>query len=281
MASAPLSQIGLVHLKKVLPQRLLCTLRHQIRSQLPNPSTLGIDRLAIALHKEQPGQLQTLQSHFTSLPALYELALHPRLRQLLELHAGWNNAVLSPILNLRAKLPWRLSQSSFTTVPWHQDYGASDPCCDPVELITAWIPLTAAGAHHGGLEVIPKSHQLGWLPHHRGDRGPEVEPQALQNALQTHPELVPVQIEARPGDLVLFHQLTLHRSLPNRSSRCRWSLDLRYAANGCSSGRPGLWSRDPQVGEGYSPAVAELVSERHQALSDPGTRIRKRVDLPT
>ena len=278
MASAPLRQIGLVHLKQVLPQRLLCTLRHQIRSQLANPSTLGIDRLAIALHTQQPGQLQTLQSRFTSLPALYELALHPRLGQLLELHTGWRNAVLSPILNMRAKLPWRLNQSSFTTVPWHQDYGASDPTCDPVQLITAWIPLTAASPRHGGLELIPNSHQLGWLPHHRGERGPEVQPAALKSALAG---LQPISVDARPGDLVLFDQLTLHRSLPNRSSRCRWSLDLRYAASGCSSGRPGLWSRDPQVGEGYSPAVAQLVSERHQALSDTTTRIRKRVDQPT
>jgi len=78
---------------------------------------------------------------------------------------------------------------------------------------------------------------------------------------------------------VLFDQLTLHRSLPNRSRRCRWSLDLRYAAAGCSSGRPGLWSRDPMVGEGWTPGVAELVAQRQRALANPLTPLQKRVDL--
>jgi ectoine hydroxylase-related dioxygenase (phytanoyl-CoA dioxygenase family) len=275
MLPSPLGQIGFVHLKQVLPQRLLRELRDQIRNELGFSSALGIDRQAIALHRQQPGQLQILQPRFTGLPELYELALHTRMEHLLQQQLGWHKPLLSPILNLRAKLPWRLSQSSFTTVPWHQDYGASDPTCDPVELVTAWIPLTAASPHHGGLELVPSSHRLGWLPHHRGERGPEVLPSALEEALAGKPA---IRLDARPGDLVLFHQLTLHRSLPNHSSRCRWSLDLRYSAAGCSTGRPGLWSRDPRVGEGFSPSVAELVQERQQALSNPRIRIQKRVD---
>ena len=86
-------------------------------------------------------------------------------------------------------------------------------------------------------------------------------------------------LDASPGDLVLFDQLTLHRSLPNRSHRCRWSLDLRYSAAGTSTGRPGLWSRDPLVGETYGPELETLILERHQALSNPGITLRKRVDL--
>jgi len=279
MAPSPLSQSGVVHLRRAIPLHLLKALRAQLRAQLPLPASTGIDRLAIRLHQQQPGALQALQRGFCGLPAVFGLALHPRLGQLLHQHCGWPAAVLSPIFNLRAKLPWSLSQSPFTTVPWHQDFGASDPASDPVQLITAWIPLTAASPHHGGLEVIPGSHRLGWLPHHRDERGPEVCAQALATALANHPELQPTTLDAQPGDLVLFDQLTLHRSLPNHSRRCRWSLDLRYAAAGCSSGRPGLWSRDPVVGEGWSPVVAELVAQRQRALANPLTPLQKRVDL--
>jgi len=164
-------------------------------------------------------------------------------------------------------------------VPWNQDFGASDPASDPVQLITAWIPITAASPHNDGLEVIPGSHRLGWLPHQRDERGPEVCAKALTSALANHPELQPTGLDAQPGDRVLFDQLTLHRSLGNRSCRCRRSLDLRYAPAGCSSGWPGLWSRDPMVGEGWSPGVAELVGQRQWGLANPLTRIQKRVDL--
>jgi hypothetical protein len=280
MNTTELLQHGVVHLRQVLPHRLLRQLRREIRDILSEnapdgASHLGIDRLAVALHHHNPSRLHPLQHRASELPSLYALALHPQLGTLLQRHSKWPQASLSPILNVRAKLPWRLSQSPFTTVPWHQDYGASDPACDPVELVTAWIPLTAASPRHGGLELIPSSHRLGWLPHHRGERGPEVLPSALEESLAGKPA---IRLDARPGDLVLFHQLTLHRSLPNHSSRCRWSLDLRYSAAGCSTGRPGLWSRDPRVGEGFSPAVAELVQERQQALSNPSIRIQKRVD---
>jgi hypothetical protein len=167
--------VGVLHLKQVVPHNLLRQLRAQIAAQLPTVGKpLGIDRMAVAFHHADQGQLSALQSQLCQLPALYRLALHSSIGKLLQRHCGWSTAVLSPILNLRAKLPWLLSQSPFTTVPWHQDFGASDPNCDPVQLITAWIPLTAASPFHGGLEVIPHSHHVGWLPHGRGEKGPEV-----------------------------------------------------------------------------------------------------------
>jgi hypothetical protein len=78
---------------------------------------------------------------------------------------------------------------------------------------------------------------------------------------------------------VLFDQLTLHRSLPNRSRRTRWSLDLRYGRAGSSGGRPGLWQRDPLIGEPINTGLLELVKQRCSALADPGTRVLKRIDL--
>jgi hypothetical protein len=125
MQTSEWQQTGVMHLRQVIPHRLLHQLRqdlHNILSQNLSRSTrVGIDGLAVALHRHQTGALEKLQRRFTDLPSLYALALHPQLGSLLHDCAGWPQASLSPILNLSAKLPWCLSQSSFTTVPWHQD----------------------------------------------------------------------------------------------------------------------------------------------------------------
>jgi len=36
-----------------------------------------------------------------------------------------------------------------------------------------------------------------------------------------------------------MHRFTPHRSRPNRSKKCRWSLDLRYQPTGQHTGRTG------------------------------------------
>jgi len=80
-------------------------LRAQLCSQISLTASIGIDRLAVKLHSEQPWGLSALQHTCSSLGGLFELALDPRLGQLLHQHCGWPKAVLSPIFNLRAKLP--------------------------------------------------------------------------------------------------------------------------------------------------------------------------------
>lgn len=286
-AAAAFARTGVVHLRRVLPLALLREVRGEIAALMaeragrrPFPG-VGIDRWAVQLHRRDPALLVGLQQELGRLPGLYRLALHPRLARLLHDCCGWYRSALSPIHNLRAKLPWHMNTSAFTNVPWHQDHGASDPACDPLSLVTVWVPLTLAGARQGGLELIPGSPRLGWLAHHRGERGPEVRPEALAQRLGpggSAPAARPVAVEARPGDVVLFDQLTLHRSIPNRSHRCRWSLDLRYAAAGFSTGRPGLWDHDPVVGECGGDALATLVEQRQAALAEANLRVRRRVD---
>lgn len=285
MIHGALAQSGVVHLRQAIPRVLIRQLHREIaqllarRSGQPRSWWRGIDRQAVSLYGQDRAVLDDLNRELESLPGFYALALHSRWRSLLAEHAGWSQACLSPIHNLRAKLPWRLNQSAFTNVPWHQDYGATDPADESVALITAWVPITQASPHHGGLQVIPGSHRLGWLPHRRSERGPEVCADGLATRMIQHPDLQSLSIDARPGDVVLFDQFTLHKSLPNQSNRCRWSIDLRYAEVGRSSGRQGLWRRDPMVGEALDNSVRALISERLSALANPATVIRKRVDL--
>ena len=46
-------------------------------------------------------------------------------------------------------------------------------------------------------------------------------------------------LECKRGDVVLMSRFTPHRSTPNYSDQCRWSLDLRYQTTGEHTGRTG------------------------------------------
>ena len=276
-----LDSLGWVHYRQVLPSHLISSIRDQISDQLAlNKSRdclffkSDLDRAAVRFYRNNPDQLSLLQGMLPNLPAVYELALHPLIGNLLEESIGWSESVLSPIHNLRAKLPWNLSKSPFTTVPWHQDYGASDPTIDRVRLVTVWIPLGPASTYHGGLEIIPRSNHLGWLPHSRAARGPEVNVSAMCDALKVNRNLSTVSVQASAGDVIIFDQLTLHKSCRNKSRICRWSLDFRYAALGQSTGRPGQWDSDPRIGDDVESGVMKLVRQRYSSEIP----IRKRVD---
>jgi len=285
-AKRPLGSLGWAHCKQVLPRSQIDAIKSQLSewmgcrdNSISSWIRGGIDQQAKSLFRDNGSFQLNLQEFLGETTSIYELALSKQIHNILADQIGWPQSSLSPIHNIRAKFPKRYGVYGFTTVPWHQDYGATDPTQDDVNLVTAWIPLTNADAHHGGLEIIPRSTQLGWLPHIRGERGPEVDESALQNSLQCRPDLIPFQIRAMPGDVILFDQYTLHRSLVNRSRHVRWSVDMRYMRCGSSSGRPGLWSRNPIVAEPVNAEVMSLANQRLLKINDPAFRVKKRVDF--
>ena len=101
---------------------------------------------------------------------------------------------------------------------------------------TAWIPLTSSNAYKGGIELIPRSTKLGWLEHQRGDKGPGSQRRDFTKSPQRAQRFQPVQVRTHPGDIILFDQYTLHRSLINKSNLIRWSIDMRYISKGSESG---------------------------------------------
>ena len=53
------------------------------------------------------------------------------------------------------------------------------------------------------------------------------------------PDVEPVELPCSKGDIIFMNKFTPHRSTPNQSNRCRWSLDLRYQTTGHHTGRTG------------------------------------------
>lgn len=139
----------------------------------------------------------------------------------------------NPIQHLRAKPPERFdpapSGHSFHVVPWHQDAGVMMPEAEGSNVITCWLPLGDATVEMGCMEALPGVHEQGYL-RHKKEGGTTIDPELM-------PGVEPVALECRKGDVVFMSRFTPHRSTPNRSEHCRWSLDLRYQTTGHHTGR--------------------------------------------
>ncbi|MBM3261862.1 MAG: phytanoyl-CoA dioxygenase family protein [candidate division Zixibacteria bacterium] len=127
---------------------------------------------------------------------------------------------------IRTKLPG----DSVTTFPWHQDSGYyGDPT--PFHILSLWIPLVDVDEENGCMQVIPGSHRWGLLPVGRDDEGHHVPLEELEKRGEV------VTLPMKAGEIFAFHNLTIHRSLMNRTDGIRWSIDLRYS----ETGMPLVW----------------------------------------
>ena len=98
--------------------------------------------------------------------------------------------------------------------PMHQDYSYFPTIKN--NMMAGSIMITEATDEMGCLRVYPGSHKLGRLPESSGQTSSEV--------LKDYPLENSTPVEAEPGDVVFFHYLTIHGSLPNRSPKTRKSV---------------------------------------------------------
>ncbi|MCY4567094.1 MAG: phytanoyl-CoA dioxygenase family protein, partial [Candidatus Poribacteria bacterium] len=141
-----------------------------------------------------------------------------------------------PVFNARPKLPGQ----QLTVVPWHQDSGYFGTVSETSLIPTAWIPLVPVDESNGCLQVVAGSHRLGVVNHHTEEReGKFLE---VMDALIENSRVVTCPMEL--GDALVFHNLTLHRSLPHTTSEIvRWAIDIRYLRDGDHPGT--IYWQDP------------------------------------
>jgi ectoine hydroxylase-related dioxygenase (phytanoyl-CoA dioxygenase family) len=88
----------------------------------------------------------------------------------------------------------------------------------------AWLPLVPCPPELGGLALAPGTHRAGLLPH-EGEHGEAGIRTSLGARWATG--------ELEPGDVVLFHGLTVHCALLNTTQdRVRLSCDYRFGPAG-------------------------------------------------
>lgn len=192
-------------------------------------------------------------------PATFELITDDRLLDLVQPLVG-PDILSNPTQHVRIKPPRVTIESEATTTAevattvWHQDLATIMPEADHSDIVTVWIGITETSRSNGCLLVAPGSHKGGIAPHLH-DPSANYSRQAIPDARVGKKR---VALELPAGAVVLLHKLTMHASLPNRSERIRWSVDLRYQPVGQPTGRP--W---------FPSFVARSESDPGSVLRDP------------
>lgn len=163
--------------------------------------------------------------------AMFEFLHNPNLLDAVEGLTG-PEVTCNPIQHVRAKPPTTFEPHkgpSFHVVPWHQDAGVMMEESEESNVVTCWMPLGDASAEMGCLQVIPAVHSEGYRRHLK-EGGTTIDPSLM-------PDVEPITLECAKGDVIFMTKYTPHRSTPNQSDKCRWSLDLRYQTTGHHTGR--------------------------------------------
>lgn len=179
--------------------------------------TEGFDTRLARITEQSPTVFQQVFSGTHTGPALFHLLINSKLLDIAESLVG-SEIMCHPAYRVRPKLP----DHDRTLVPWHQDAGYMEPKCDSVLQLTIWIPLIDATIENGCLEVIPHAHREGVFRHRHSETFYlEIPDDAL-------PDVEPAVVPCQFGSVLLFTNLTPHRSIPNVSNQVRWSVDSRY-----------------------------------------------------
>jgi ectoine hydroxylase-related dioxygenase (phytanoyl-CoA dioxygenase family) len=151
------------------------------------------------------------------LESFHRLADEPVLIDIIRALVG-EPVLVHPLKICRLMFP---ENEAYATPP-HQDFPNNQ---GTPETYAIWIPLGGCTRRLGSIAVLEGSHRLGVLPMCEAVG-------AGLRATAPHPELDRlrwVSGDMAHGDILLFHSLTVHRSLPNRTpDQLRISVDYRY-----------------------------------------------------
>lgn len=103
----------------------------------------------------------------------------------------------------------------------HQD--AAYYPIQPRDHFTVWLPLDQATPENGCMQVVPGGHLDGLQPHEAVDYATDI---VIPESTYDDEEFVEIPME--PGDALVTHCLTPHRTAPNTTDRWRRALIMSY-----------------------------------------------------
>ena len=162
-------------------------------------------------------------------PIVWKLVSHPRVLATVE-------EVLGPdLLLLGSHFFCKQPGLADSYVSWHQDvtyWGLNPPMA-----VTLWLSIDGADVENGCMRVIPRSHLGGLLPHGKAQTKGNLLSVNQEIDLSLVDESHAVDIELPPGSASLHHGMTIHGSNPNRSTRRRCGLTMRFITPDGRAGR--------------------------------------------
>jgi non-haem Fe2+, alpha-ketoglutarate-dependent halogenase len=111
-------------------------------------------------------------------------------------------------------------------VAWHQDvtyWGLEPPFA-----VTAWYAVDESDRDNGCMRVIPGTHRAGVRAHGTSERAGNLLSINQEVPVTAEEEDRAVDLELAAGEFSLHHGALIHGSNPNRSTRRRCGLTLRY-----------------------------------------------------
>lgn len=180
-----------------------------------------------------PGDQIMADTPFHFGPAVFDMITAPRMLDMVEDLIG-PEITSNPIQHVRIKPPAAdlaadEVRAHIAATDWHQDRGVALEEADQTDMITVWLAITDATVENGCLQVMPMGDEQRMLPH-----CPKKQT-AIADGFIDESRARPLPVKA--GGAVIFHPLTPHSSLVNRTQGFRWSFDLRYHVTGQNSGR--------------------------------------------
>jgi ectoine hydroxylase-related dioxygenase (phytanoyl-CoA dioxygenase family) len=163
-------------------------------------------------------QTGMLDRHF-DLEFIWQLATHPKILECIEDLIGPDVLLLAT----HAFCKYGPQQEKF--VAWHQDvtyWGL-----EPPEALTAWYAIDDSDCENGCMRVIPGTH-LGFREHGKSEREGNLLSVNQEAAISEDEEKGAVDFVLKAGEISIHHGTIIHGSLPNRSTRRRCGLTIRY-----------------------------------------------------
>ncbi len=180
-----------------------------------------------------PGGVIEADTPFHFGPAVLNMLTAPKLLDVVESLIG-PEITSNPIQHVRIKPPATDLRNDevrahITKTDWHQDQGVTLESADQTKMVTVWIAVSDATEENGCLQVLPRGHKKGLLPHC------EKTQIGIPDKFVDDADGVPLPVKS--GGVVLFHPLVPHGSLTNITQEFRWSFDVRYNVTGQPTGR--------------------------------------------
>ncbi len=162
-------------------------------------------------------------------PYQFEIASHPVVLDYVEDILGpnfflWCSHVVSKEPHEKRPFTWH-QDVAVAPIAVHQGHALH---ADLPVSVTVWIALDDADAGNGGLQVIPRSHRQGIIPHidvvthYAEDAAPGIP-------LELIDEKRAITLSLKAGEACMFHDRLFHGSGPNRSARRRAAMVLHYS----------------------------------------------------
>lgn len=158
---------------------------------------------------------------------VWEVGTHPKILDAVEAVIGPDVMLLATHFFCKYPAPEETTEGRAERfVAWHQDvtyWGL-----DPAFAITAWYAVDDSDVENGCMRAIPGTHREGIREHGKSERKGNLLSINQEAPVTPEEEARAVDMPLRAGEISLHHGALIHGSNPNRSSRRRCGLTLRY-----------------------------------------------------